>query len=181
MLSDHDTRTISKLLSSGYYIILTGEKWSLKSFIVKFLTLILTGKWTNYSHVLMNCDNVIDENAVSSFKFVEAVPKYGVHYIDFNTAFRCDNVCLLTPRTVDNEEWTRIIDGLLQQTGKPYDSLFDLSNNTKVSCVELVLDALKSSDYKEDFANFDNLINSTGNLVPQMFKDCPDFSVVFEK
>lgn len=127
----------------------------------------------------MNCDNIENPHERDQYKFVEATAK-GVAYATFDEVFACDRVCLLTPKKVSNEEWTRVIDGLLTQLGKPYDDLFDLSDSTHVSCVEVVLDALKQADYGDDFKNLSDMIKRSGNLVPQMYRDCPDFTVEIE-
>lgn len=171
---------IARYLASGYYIILTGSKSHLSSIIVSLLSWIKTGVWARYSHVLMNCDNITDHNDTGGFKFVEATA-IGVHYSTFEEIFNCDHVCLLTPTSVSNEEWTKIIDGLLKQKGKKYDDLFDLSDSNRVSCVELVLNALKSADYTNDFQDLDRLIKEAGNLVPQMYRQSKDFTVTYEQ
>jgi hypothetical protein len=175
-----DQAELAKVLADGYYIILTGSKSHLSSIVVSFLSWIKTGVWANYSHVLMNCDNITDPADSKSFKFVEATAT-GVHYSTFEEVFACDTVCLLTPNNIDNAEWTRIIDALLQQQGKPYDDLFDLSDDTHVSCVELVLNALKAVNYEEKFADLNRLIEKEKNLVPQMYRTCTDFMVKYEK
>jgi len=175
-----DQEELAKVLASGYYIILTGSKSHLSSIVVSFLSWVKTGVWANYSHALMNCDNITDPLDTQSFKFVEATAT-GVHYSTFEEVFACDSVCLLTPQNIDNVEWTAIIDALLKQQGKPYDDLFDLSDNTHVSCVELVLNALKAVNYDEEFANLKILIAEEKNLVPQMYRSCTDFMVKYEK
>lgn len=178
-ITEEEKVEIAKLLASGYYIILTSDNSKLSSLIVKVLSFISTGEKPKYSHVLMNCDNIEDPNDRNSFKFLEATSA-GVHYSTFDQVFDCDNVCLLTPKTIENEEWTKIIDNLVEQNGKPYDDLFNLSDTTHLSCVELVLGALKSIDYINHFAEFDTLIAKKGNLTPQMYRDCNDFKVKVE-
>jgi len=178
-ISLQEKRIIASALASGYYIILTGNKSHLSSVIVSLLSWIKTGTWARYSHVLMNCDNITDPDNVGGFKFVEATST-GVHYSTFEEVFNCDFVCLLTPKTVSNEEWTVIIDALLKQKGKKYDDLFDLSDSSRVSCVELVLNALQAADYATDFADLAKLIEQEGNLVPQMYRSCTDFNVLYE-
>lgn len=175
-----DKEEISKHLASGYYIILTGSTSHLSSVIVSLLSWIKTGVWATYSHVLINCDNITDANDTTSFKFMEATAT-GVHYSTFDEIFNCDHVCLLTPNSVSNEEWTKIIDGLLKQKGKKYDDLFDLADSTRVSCVEVVLNALKAADYENDFKDLERLINEQGNLVPQMYRQSHDFKVTYER
>lgn len=176
-----DTKTeIAKLLASGYYIILTGNRSHLSSVIVSFLSWLKTGKWARYSHVLMNCDNITDPIERHSFKFVEADVK-GVVYTTFEEVFKCDYVCLMSPTFMKNEEWTRVIDALVNQINKPYDDLFDLKDASRASCVEVVLDALAAANYREGFANLQAMIDAEGNLIPQMYRDCPDFAVVIER
>ena len=87
----------------------------------------------------------------------------------------------MSPKLVRNEEWTKIIDALVKQIGKPYDDLFDLKDDSRASCVEVVLDALEAADYVDEFKNLREAINKEGNLIPQMYRDCVDFSVVLEK
>lgn len=179
-VTEEDKLKLAELLASGYYIIVTGGNNHLSNIIVSFLSLIKTGKWAKYSHVLMNCDNITDPNDRDSFKFMEAT-SVGVHYSTFDDVFSCDNVCLLTPKEISNEEWTAIIDELVDNHGKPYDDLFNLSDSTHLSCVELVLTALKAIDYDEHFWHLNHMIKDVGNLVPQMYRDCSDFVVVYEK
>jgi hypothetical protein len=175
-----DKEEIAKHFASGYYIILTGSTSHLSSVIVSLLSWIKTGVWARYSHVLINCDNITDASDTASFKFMEATAT-GVHYSTFDEIFNCDHVCLLTPNSVSNEEWTKIIDGLLKQKGKKYDDLFDLADSTRVSCVEVVLNALKAADYENDFKDLERLIIEEGNLVPQMYRQSQDFKVTYER
>jgi hypothetical protein len=170
---------LAQVLASGYYVILTGSSHHLSSVIVSLLTWCKTGHWGRYSHVLMNCDNIENSEDRDLFKFVEATAR-GVAYATFDEVFACDRVCLLTPKTVSNAEWTRVIDALLDQIGRPYDDLFDLADATHVSCVEVVLAALAAADYAEDFANLAEMIKNQGNLVPEMYRDCVDFTVAVE-
>lgn len=179
-LTATDRETLAELLASGYYIILTGERHYLSGVVVSFLSWVKTGRWAKYTHALMNCDNITNPSDVASFKFMEATGK-GVHYSTFEKVFKCDTVCLLTPIKIDNSEWTVIIDALIKQQGKPYDDLFDLVDSSHVSCVELVLNALKAANYKEEFYDLNRLIEKEKNLVPQMFRTCQDFTVRYEK
>ena len=180
LITQEQKTELANKLASGYYIILTGSKSHLSSVIISLLSWIKTGVWARYSHVLMNCDNITDPADTASFKFVEATST-GVHYSTFDEVFNCDTVCLLSPLSVSNEEWTKIIDGLLKQKGKKYDDLFDLSDTSRVSCVELVLEALKSADYANDFKDLEQLIQQEGNLVPQMYRQSKDFIVAYEQ
>ena len=178
-ITDQQRDILAQVLASGYYVILTGSSHHLSSVIVSFFTWCKTGHWGRYSHVLMNCDNIENSEDRDLFKFVEATAR-GVAYATFDQVFACNRVCLLTPKTVSNAEWTRVIDALLDQIGRPYDDLFDLADATHVSCVEVVLAALAAADYAEDFANLAEMIKNQGNLVPEMYRDCVDFTVAVE-
>lgn len=178
-ITEENKQELAAILASGYYVILTGNKNHLSSVIVSFLSWVKTGVWGRYSHALINCDNITDPQDRASFKFVEAT-SVGVHYSTFDEIFDCDTVCLLTPASVSNAEWTSVIDALITQVGTPYDDLFDLSDSTHISCVESVLRALKSANYKNEFLVLDTMISKTGNLVPQMYRDCSDFTVRIE-
>ena len=179
-LTSDDKDEIAGVLASGYYIILTGNRSHLSSVIVSLLSWLKTGKWARYSHVLMNCDNIDNPTERQSFKFVEADVR-GVIYTTFDSVFECDNVCLLSPKNIRQEEWAAVINELLNQLGKPYDDLFDLVDSTHESCVEVVLDALKAADYTTEFAHLDAMIKKESNLIPQMYRDCADFDVVMER
>jgi hypothetical protein len=179
-LKEEDLDKVRKYLSKSYFIILTYRKAHLTTWLVGLLTLIKTGKWPKYSHVLMNVDSENDKDNWNCFKLIEASNK-GVHYSTFMEVFDCDAVCLLQPKNISQEELNYIIDGLLTQHGYKYDDLFDLSDQTHVSCVELVLNALKKTpNYATDFAELDKMINKVGNLTPQMYLDCPDFKKILE-
>lgn len=180
LITDADREHIAEKLASGYYVILTGNKSHLSSVLVSLLSWIKTGKWAKYSHALMNCDNITDPTQRGGFKFVEADVK-GVVYTTFDEVFACDYVCLLTPVGIENSEWTMIIDGLLNQVGKPYDDLFDLSDSSRVSCVEVVLNALEATNQEKELIHLKLKIAIEGNLIPQMYRDCTDFSVSYEK
>jgi hypothetical protein len=179
-ISDEMKDELAKILANGYYIILTGNRSHLSSVLVSLISWFKTGKWARYSHVLMNCDNIENSDERHAFKFVEADVK-GVVYTTFDDVFKCDNVCLLSPKLVRNEEWTAIIDALVNQVGKPYDDLFDLADDSRASCVEVVLDALEKANFVTEFQNLREMIEEEGNLIPQMYRDCIDFQVVLER
>lgn len=179
-ITDTDKQLIAEKLSAGYYVILTGHKSYLSSVMISFLSWVKTGKWARYSHALMNCDNIENAEDRHKFKFVEATSK-GVSYTTFEEVFACDSVCLLTPNNISNKEWTHVIDTLINQVGEPYDDLFDLADSSRKSCVEVVLDALEAADFDYEFTELKQMIEKEGNLVPEMYRDCTDFQVAYEK
>jgi hypothetical protein len=82
---------------------------------------------------------------------------------------------------MENSDWTTTIDKLVENNGKPYDDLFDLSDSSRLSCVELVLDAFRNNkDYADDFPALEEMIDKEDNLVPEMYRSCSDFKIVFE-
>lgn len=179
-LTEEDHLRIQELLAGGYYLILTNRKSHLSTYVIGLLCYIKTRKWPNYTHILMNVDLVNDPNNFEQFKLIEATRK-GVHYSKFENVFDCDSVCLIAPRNMTKETWDSVMIGLTLQLGKSYDNLFDLFDESRVSCVEVVLESLKyGMDYDTQFPNLKNSIVKINNLTPQMFRDCEDFEVIFE-
>ena len=177
-ITDDDRAEIRKQLTSHYYLIVTRRSNHLSTFAICFMNWWLTGKWGFYSHILMNTENdVVDD---SDFRLVEAIGT-GVTYSSFWKVFgKVDAVGLIKPKNLSIDEWTNVLDKARTEIGKPYDTLFDLTNDKSLSCVELVRVALSNEpNYKTDFANFEKMIRHNGNLTPQMFVDCEDFEVIW--
>lgn len=174
-LTVNDWLKIITLVGDGYYIILTRKKSHLSTYLVMLGNFITTGKFGHYSHVLGNV-----EGDDVPFKLVEATAK-GVHYSRINEVLNCDSVCILKPRHYSMPELQRMIDFLLDDIGKPYDDLFDLLDDTRMSCVEVWRGALMGLPaYQVRMANFERMIKHEKTLTPQMFYDCPDFEIVME-
>lgn len=179
-LTDDDHAQLKELLSDNYYLILTNRKTHLTTYGIGAMTMIKTGKWPKYAHALMNLDLVTNPENFKEFRILEST-KNGVHFSHFMDVFDCDSVCVLEPVNMDHEEWNDVMLSLTLQVGKQYDLWFDIKDNTRVSCVEMCLDALRGSpNYMDDFPNLEAMIRKVNNLTPQMFYDCPDFRVVFE-
>lgn len=178
-LKEEDHDKLKMILSSGYYIILTQRKSHLTTYLIGILSYIKTRQWPKYTHVLMNVDTVEDPTQWNKFRLMEATNS-GVHWSTFMQVFDCDSVVVLAPLNKD-WNWDDTVEGLLKQFGLLYDDLFDIDDAQRVSCVELVRNALKADPkYAESFKDFEATINVVGNLTPQMFRDCADFRVVFE-
>jgi hypothetical protein len=179
-LTEADHELIKQRLASGYYIILTKRETHLTTYFISLMSLVKTGKPSEYTHALMNLDLVENPDSFEKFKLMEATSK-GVHLSSFLNVFDCDSVCLLQPKNVKEDHWDEIMAGLAQQMGKKYDNLFNINDDTYVSCVEMVLDALRfSPQYWDAFPHLEEMIKNVGNLTPQMYRDCSDFSVVLE-
>ncbi len=175
-----ELQTIHDKLIPNYYIILTRHDGHLSAYAIAFAHFFLTGKWGYYGHVLMNLEDTVDND--DDFRLIEAIGT-GVQYSPFNKVFdqQCSSVALLKPKSMSVEHWTSVLDRAKTELGKPYDTLFDLSNDKALSCVELVRIALQGEpNYATDFANFEAMISKDKNLDPQMFYECPDFEVVYE-
>lgn len=169
---------IKQLLTDNYYIMLSRRNNHLTTYVISIGTLLLTGKWSYWSHAFMNVENEVKKD--EDFKIVEAIGT-GVEYTPFNKVFDVNSVVLLKPKTMALDHWTMVLDKAKTELGKPYDNLFDLKNDQALSCVELVRTALMAEpDYEQNFSNFEHTISKHGNLTPQMFYDCPDFIVVYE-
>lgn len=177
-ISEDDKAKIRELLINDYYIILTRRTNHLSTFFVGLSNFVLTGKWGYWSHSLMNTEDEVKDNR--DFRLIEAVGS-GTRYTPFDDVFNVQSVALLKPKNMSVEQWTYILEKANSQLGKPYDTLFDLRSDSALSCVELVRIALQAEpDYDVNFVNFEKMIVERKNLTPQMFYDCPDFSVVFE-
>ena len=128
----------------------------------------------------MNVDNgnIRDDN---DFMLMEATAE-GVHFSSFMEVFDCDSVVLLRPKGYTDQDWQETLDALLDEQGLLYDNLFDIADDTRVSCVEMCRQALmQDENYATDFANLEALIKKHGNnLTPQMLYDCGDFEIAFE-
>lgn len=165
-------------LTDHYYIIATRRGNHLSTFFIGLANFVLTFKWGYFSHVLMNLEDEV--NTIKDFRFIEATGT-GVNYSTFDNVFAgVDAVALLKPKVLSLKEWTKAMDKAKMQLGKPYDTLFDLKNDTQLSCVELIRVAMSAlPDYDTNFAHFEELINKSKNLTPQMFLQCDDFEIVY--
>lgn len=179
-LTTEEKQKLAELLASDYYIILTSNNYHLSSIMVRVLTFLKTGKWPRYSHVLMNVDFITSPKP-DKFKFMEATVK-GVHYSSFDEVFDCTDYCLLKPANVELKNYTAVIDEMIENHGKPYDDLFNLLNDESMSCVELVRDALMEiTDYAKYFNDLEQLIQRSGNLMPEDFYHCLDFDITHQR
>ena len=174
-LTAGEREVIRFLLKSNYYIILSWRGTHLTSYLIALGTYIKTGKWGRYSHAFLNVEGDTEE-----FKLIEATGK-GVHFSEFDEVFDCDRICLLSIKGLTPEDWTLIVDKALAQLGKPYDTMFDLLDESKQSCVETDLVALKAlPDYEKHIPNLLTSIKKFNILTPQMIRDATDFDVALE-
>ncbi len=185
-ISYEDQEKIRDMLVGNYFVILSHRKNHLSTYMVCLANFVLTFKWGYWSHALMNLEDKVADK--SDFRIVGMTDRAliestgnGVHYTPFDQVFDAHGIALLKPKTMTLEKWTGVLDKAKAQLGKPYDTLFDLTNDQALSCVELVRVVLQAEpNYETDFANFEAMIKKSKNLSPQMFADCEDFEIVFE-
>lgn len=179
LLTTAELTQIQELLKNDYYIILTHRSNELSTFFTGFATWFLSGKWGYWAHALMNMEDTVNE--VKDFRLIEAVG-VGVKFTPFEDVFNLQGATLLKPKNMDVKDWTAILDAAKTELGKPYDTLFDITNDNALSCVELVRTALMKGDpdYATNFPNFEAMIKKNKNLAPETYYRCGDFVPVFE-
>lgn len=171
---------LKEKLEKDYYIILTRRAGFFSTHLISFLHLVMTGKWGYYGHVFMNLEDEVDDD--KDYRFIEAITT-GVRLAGWAQVFDKDvgSVALLKPASMTLDHWTAVLDKAKTNLGKPYDTLFDLADEERLSCVELVRLALRDEpNYAVNFANFEEMISKSKNLDPQMFLECPDFQIIYE-
>lgn len=180
VLGEEERAELNDLLSKNHYIILTRHDGYLSSYAIQASHLFLTGRLGYYAHALFNAEDTV--STTDDYRFIEAT-KVGVHYSKWGDVFndQCSAVALLKPRSLSVDQWTTVLEKAKTYQGRPYDTLYDLADDQKISCVELVRNALRAiPTYDVDFSNFEKMIARDGNLDPHMFYECPDFEVVWE-
>lgn len=188
-LKSIDREAARELMSYRTYVWVSRRDTHLTTYLISFSDWALSlGVWIKHkfkgkrprfgfwSHAFLNYDNN---------ELVEAVAK-GVKRNFFDEVFDCDAVAALVPRNMTINEWSAlqpfISEEMLKQLGKKYDSVFDLSEEDRVSCIELVRLVLKKRvpDYHLKFANFETMIEMYKNVTPQMLYESEDFVCVWE-
>lgn len=177
-LNESELAQINKLLIPNYYIILTRNNNHLSSYIISLGDFFLEGKFGYWGHALINMENEVVND--TDFRFIEAIGT-GVQYATFNEVTAVNSIVLLKPKNMPIEDWSAVLDRAYSDIGKPYDTLFDMQQDQKLSCVELVRNVLMADPtYLTNFANFEAMVQKYGKITPQMFYNCPDFEIVYE-
>lgn len=174
-----EKKIILNMLAKDYYIICTRRGNYLSTDAINFAHWFYTKEWGYYSHVLMNLEDEV--KSPDDFRLVEAIG-VGSKFSTFDEVFDgVDSVALLKPVGVSPEEWTKIFEKAATLTGRKYDTVFDMYDDRKLSCVELVIEALEASpEYNIDFDHLKAILEKYDQLDPQMYRDCEDFEVAFE-
>ncbi len=186
-LPAEDLDYIRGQLKDNYLIICTYRSNHLSSFFIGLGHFLLTGRWGKWSHVLINLEDEVKADTdfrlmPASRDMVEAVGT-GSRVPTFEQVFGdIQGVAFLKPKSMTLDEWRTVLDAAKAQLGKPYDNLFNIADDSRVSCVELVRNILKGQpNYEQDFAHFEAYIQRKDNITPAMFYECPDFEVIYEK
>ncbi len=170
---------IEALLKDNYYVILTRHGNHLSTVAINIAHKAITGRKGFYGHVLMNLEDEV--KSPDDFRLVEAVGE-GSKFSTFEEVFAgSDSVAILKPSSLPVEEWTAIMDKAKTLTGRKYDTVYDMYDDSKLSCVELVRTALTADhQYVQNFAHLESMLRQYNRLDPQMYYESPDFEVVYE-
>lgn len=115
---------------------------------------------------------------------IEAIGK-GVFENYFDDVFDCDAVAYLVPSFLSLIEWDEVSDKVIKKArelkGRPYDTVFNIADESAVSCIELFRIALKEvPHYEKHFSDFENMIKVYKNVTPEMLYQSKSFSVAWE-
>lgn len=176
LLTHEDKWAIRNTLSKHYCICLTRRHSHLSTYATAFAHFIKTGRWGYWSHVLMNCEQDVTKNA--DFRLVEATG-VGCHESTFNEVFNVDGAMLRIPEGFTLAEWTKVIDAMIDQEGKKYDMLFNFLDDSEISCIEAIYNALKTIPDSVAFIELDKLLKRYKVLTPQMLADCKGFQTIY--
>jgi hypothetical protein len=190
-LQPRDRDMIRDLCEQGTYLWLTRRDTHLTTYLITFSDYILAlisyyregrkGKKPRlgyYSHAFLNSDKDT---------FIEAVAR-GVVSSYFDNVFNADAAAGLMPSKLTRTEWAmfskKFVEVAKSKIGTPYDTFFNLKDESEVSCIELIRVSLhhcmSEEDYNLRFKNFEALIAERRNLTPDMLRDCEDFEVILE-
>ena len=177
-LTINEINKFAELTAKDYYIIVSRNNNHLSTYLINLGHFLLTGKKSYWAHGFMNMEDTVINK--TDYRFVEAI-KVGTIYATLEDVTAVNSIALLKPKCMPVEEWTLILDKAKSELGKPYDTLYDLAQDERFSCVELIrISLMASPDYMKHFGNFEALVQKYQRVTPQMFYDCEDFSVVYE-
>ncbi len=175
LLTHEDKRAISAILNQGNYFILIQRKFHLTTFLISAGHFLKTGRWGKWSHALLNIETLHASN-YSEHKLLEAVGA-GVKFSDFDEVFTdCSAVMILRPRVpahYGEVAWECAIGTAIENIGKGYDTKFDYADSSKVSCIELCSEVMKSfPDADFLFHGFFAMVKNEKQMTPDMLVEC---------
>jgi hypothetical protein len=187
-LTSEDREYARKLMSQCTHIWVSRRQTHLTTYLINFADFALAlfywaksnfhgprPKFGYWAHAFIN---------TSATKIVEAVA-VGVREINFDDAFDVDSVAALLPSKIPWDLWLQVSALVVKkaeaQEGKKYDSIFNIMDDSKVSCIELVRLALRElGAYQEYFFDFERTISQYKNVTPDMLYHSKSFNVVWE-
>lgn len=190
-LTEVDRDRCKDLMESGHYIWLSRRKTHLTTYLISLgsfgLELIRWSKkeqefpkfnFAKYTHAFFN---------ITDDLLVEAVGE-GVKESFFDSVFDCDWICALEIKNLLPHEWEKIAQDMVKDSfnklGTKYDTLFDIKDESRLSCIELIRVLMKESispvEYTNKMSNFESLISLNNNLTPQMIRDSSSFEILLE-
>ena len=178
-LSENKIREIKRYLRDQNCLIATYDPYSLSGMFVIVGTYIKTRRWPKYTHLIANTERAQTSLSLPiEFKFVEATGK-GVKKPTFDQVFRkVKRAALLTPKFCTQDQFEEAIYFANDTVGREYDFLYNNGDQTKMSCVEVILYCLrKLPNYEVNFRCLDFMMKYLKVLTPQMFIDCGEFHV----
>lgn len=178
-LTYKDHQRILWQLAQSNYVILTWRRAHMSSWLCLLGHWWLTRRWVAWSHACMNVETG-DRILQNDVQIIEAVG-CGVKRTGFYQVFDCDAVIVLRPLVSDGFDWDAAVQYALKAVGRQYDTRFDLANEDCLSCVEVILCALKQDpQFHQRFHGLEAMIRNERQLTPAMFVECGSFEVVLE-
>ena len=178
-LTQEDLEQFKEKLTANNYVILTRRNKHLSTYLLSLVDVLFRRKFGYWSHCALNTEGTVVD--INDFKIFEAIGS-GVHASTFMQVFDCDSAVLLIPKGFTPDEWDNALLDAAKQVGKPYDTIFDCMDDSKLSCIELIIHALKSadSDYSINFKSFESMLKKYGTVTPEMLYSSGDFKVELE-
>lgn len=179
-LKREDKKIVFGYLKNQNYIILINRKTHVSTFFINLYTTLIHRKKSLYSHAAINLE-LEDVTNPYDIDIIEAVGQ-GVIKSSFDEILNCDAVCLLKVKAFTRQDWENciyIMNKFVEQK-TPYDTMFNYKNADKVSCVELVIEALKASPKFNELKHLKDLLNKKKRISPQDLRDCQDFVTILE-
>lgn len=167
-----EDKTIAEkiIIENEYLICLTRQSSYLTTILISLATYIVSRKKTYYTHALMfERGTAFEATAI------------GTHLSAASHIIECDGIVFLRPTGMTQEFWVMMLEEARRNLDRPYDSLFDLSNDREISCIEYVYDSMKTiPGYMSRWPTFMGMVEKQGNITPQMLLDSGDFEIVLE-
>ena len=180
-LTDEDINKVIDLLVKERCIVLTRRNSHLTTYLINLAEFMLKLKNGSrfYPARLGYWSHVFTE--ISKDNRLEIIESIGIGVVKSNyyRAFNVDSICVLKPKYMNDEEMEFANDLAVKYIGALYDTGFNLNDDIRLSCAELVFRSIsRTKPYA--LPGLNTMIKRLGNLTPQMFYECGDFEVLLE-